>query len=222
MSIPTGTSVRSDAVRDIPRPRIVRERSIRRGRLGAAIALMAVFALGAAALYAYVSQSQPYLAVAQDVPMGAEITTNDLVTVHINPDPALAAISADRAGDVVGMYAAVPLVPGTLLIERALTDQQIPAPGEQVVGIALKPGQMPSTPLRPGDRVLLVTTGDEPANDGAPAPAPTIRATVVHVVAGARNGSVTVSVAVPEQDGPLVARLSGQGRLVVVLTAGER
>jgi hypothetical protein len=221
MSIPTGTPTRPDAAVELPRPRVVRERSIRRGRLGAAIALMAVFALGAAALYAYVSQSQPYLAVARDVPMGAQLSAADLVTVHINPDPALAVIPAGRSAEVIGRYAAVPLMPGMLLAEEALTDQQIPAPGEQVVGVALQPGQMPSTPLHPGDRVLLVTTGEEQADDGTPVPAPTVAATVVHVAAGGRNGSLTVSVAVPEQDGPLVARLSGEGRLVVVLTAGS-
>ena len=87
-----------------------------------------------------------------------------------------------------------------------------------------KPGQMPSTPLRPGTPVLLVATGDEPgtaAGDKPAAAAPTVPATVVHVIAGARDGTATVSVAVRDSEGPLVARLAAQGRLVLTLTTGK-
>ncbi|NIL64782.1 hypothetical protein [Salinispora arenicola] len=58
----------------IPQRRVVRERSVRRGRLGVAVALMAVCALGAVALFGYVSRTQPYLAVGRDVSVGAQIT----------------------------------------------------------------------------------------------------------------------------------------------------
>ncbi|MFK3984469.1 SAF domain-containing protein [Micromonospora sp. NPDC050397] len=199
---------------------MVRERSVRRGRLGMAVALMAVCALGAVALFGYVSRTQPYLAVARDVPVGAQITAADLVTVHLNPDPGIAPVSSNRVQSVVGKYTSVALLPGTLVNAGALVDKPFPAPGDQVVGLSLKAGQMPSTPLRPGANVLLVST-EEAAQDKPAAAAPTIRATVVHVIAGARDATATVSVAVRESDGPVVARLAAQGRLVLTLTAGS-
>ncbi|MEV2240146.1 SAF domain-containing protein [Micromonospora sp. NPDC049891] len=204
----------------IPQRRVVRERSVRRGRLGVAVALMAVCALGAVALFGYVSRTQPYLALARDVPVGAQLTAADLVTVHLNPSPGIAGVPQDQAQDMIGKYTAVALLSGTLLHPGALVDKPFPAPGEQVVGLSLKAGQMPSTPLRPGATVLLVST--EEAAQGEPAAAaPTIRAMVVHVIAGTRDGAATVSVAVGQNDGPVAARLAAQGRLVLTLTAGE-
>ncbi|MDG4784943.1 SAF domain-containing protein [Micromonospora sp. WMMD1102] len=204
----------------IPQRRVVRERSVRRGRLGVAVALMAVCALGAVALFGYVSRTQPYLAIARDVPVGGQITAADLATVHLNPDPGIAGVSTDRVESVVGKYASVALLSGTLLNANALVDKPFPAPGEQVVGISLKAGQMPSAPLRPGANVLLVST-EEATQDKPTTAAPTIRATVVHVIAGARDGTATVSVAVRESDGPVVARLAAQGRLVLTMTSGS-
>ncbi|MGI5213867.1 SAF domain-containing protein [Plantactinospora sp. CA-290183] len=204
----------------IPQRRVVRGRSVRRGRLGVAVALMAVCALGAVALFGYVSRTQPYLAIARDVPVGAQVTAADLATVHLNPDPGIAGVRSDRADSVVGKYASVALLSGTLLNAGALVDKPLPAPGEQVVGVALKAGQMPSTPLRPGASVLLVST-EEAVQDKPTAAALTIQAAVVHVIAGARDDTATVSVAVRESDGPTVARLAAQGRLVLTLTAGS-
>src|SRR3954470_8623766 len=94
----------------IPQPRIVRERAVRRGRLGVAIALMAVFALAAAALYGYVSKTLPYLAVAKDVQIGARLTADDLVTIHINPDPGLSPVPASHRQAVIGKYASIALL----------------------------------------------------------------------------------------------------------------
>ena len=205
----------------IPQPRIVRERAVRRGRLGAAIALMAVFALAAAALYGYVSKTQPYLAVAKDVQIGARLTADDLVTIHINPDPGLAPVPASRRPEVVGKYASIALLSGMLLSQQALVDKPFPAPGEQVVGLALKAGQMPSAPIRPGAPVLLVAMPEDTGTDKPAAAAPTIPATVVHLIAGARDGTATVSVAVRDTDGPLVARLAAEGQIALTLTPGN-
>ncbi|NIL64783.1 hypothetical protein [Salinispora arenicola] len=85
---------------------------------------------------------------------------------------------------MIGKYASVALLSGTLLNANALVDKPFPAPGEQVVGVTLKAGQMPSAPLRPGASVLLVST-EESTQDKPAAAAPTIRATVVHVIAAA-------------------------------------
>jgi hypothetical protein len=215
------TPLATDPAIPIPTPRVVRERSVRRGRLGVAVALMAVFALAAVALFGYVSRTQPYLALARDVPVGGQLTAADLVTVHLNPAGGLKAVPTSRTNAVVGKYASIALLSGMLLTDASLVDKPFPAPGEQVVGLSLKPGQMPSTPLRPGAPVLLVATGDEPSSSQSDRPAtaaPTVPATVVHVIAGSRDGTATVSVAVRESDGPLVARLAAQGRLVLTLT----
>jgi hypothetical protein len=72
--------------------------------------------------------------------------------------------------------------------------------------------------------LLIITTDDSPvvnpqqaqqANGAAPQ---TIKATVVDVRPGVKEGSTLLNVAVLNRDGPLVAARSAQGRIVVALT----
>ena len=56
------------------------------------------------------------------VEIGATIDRADLSTVRITVDPALKPIRTSAADQVVGKFAAVTLVPGTLLTEAQLTD----------------------------------------------------------------------------------------------------
>src|SRR5690606_28675782 len=116
------------------------------------------------------------------------------------------------------------LVPGTLLTADQVTDASMPGPGEQLFGVELKPAQMPTTPLKRGDKVLLVVTPDARAAVGPdtrpnqpPAAPVTIEATVANVGPSQTNGQVVVDVVVPRREGPNLVSLSAQGRLALAV-----
>ena len=93
-----------------------------------------------------------------------------------------------------------------------------------LVGIELKPAQLPARTLKPGDAVILVVV---PPSSLAGVPDPqassnsrpvTITATVAGAAPPETNGNVRVDVAVAQSDGPTVAAMAAAGRIVIVLT----
>lgn len=195
-------------------PRLVRQRHVRRGWVGIGVLLIVLAALGSATLFRAIGPSQEYLAVAQDVPVGAQVTSGDLRIVRMNASPGLSPVPTSQVEDVVGSYARVPLTAGTLLSMDQLTEQRVPGPGEQLVAIGLSRDRLPGRNLQAGNPVLLVATGDETDQP------PTFPARV-HAVqdAGGRGADIVVSLLVAERDGAVVAALAAAGDLTVVLVA---
>lgn len=193
----------------------------RRPRLWAAgVVLVAVGGLGAAALVGQAGDRVEVLAVARPVPVGQTIEAEDLAVARVAADPALHPVPASQRSRVVGQAAAVELRPGTLLTAQDTTDAPVPATGEQLVGVAVRPGHLPARGVRPGDEVLLVPVpGDQGrAEDttgavaGDPIPARVVQAGPPDV-----DGVSTVDVVVSTAVGPRVAALASTGRVAVVL-----
>jgi hypothetical protein len=202
-------------------PRLVRQRHVRRGWVGIGVLLIVLAALGSATLFRAIGPSQEYLAVAQDVPVGAQVTSGDLRIVRMNASPGLSPVPTSQVEDVVGSYARVPLVAGTLLSMDQLTEQRVPGPGEQLVAIGLSRDRLPGRNLQAGNPVLLVATGNSQSGEATDQP-PTFPARV-HAVqdAGGRGADIVVSLLVAERDGAVVAALAAAGDLTVVLVAAE-
>ncbi|MEV0881368.1 SAF domain-containing protein [Micromonospora echinofusca] len=187
------------------------------------MALVAAGGLIAAAVLRQVGTTAEYLAVSTRVEVGSLIDGSDLSTVRITVDPALKPIRASAANQVIGRFAAVALVPGTLLTQAQLTDTAVPGQGQQLVGLSLPQERLPAERVKPGAEVLLVVTADDgPVSNQQQTAAPTsIKATVVDVRTGAKEGTTLLNVAVAERDGPLVASRAAAGRIVVALTTGN-
>ena len=213
---------------------VVREAAVPRRRRPAlwagGVALVAVGALGTAGLVGGAGNRVEVLAVARDVPVGQTIAAGDLTVARVAADPALQPVRASERGRVVGRVAAVELRPGSLLTAGELTDTAVPGPGEQVVGVAASPGQLPARGLRPGDRILLVPVpgdaagagGVSGAADGAAVPVgESLPARVMQVCAADANGRSTVDVLVSREVGPRVAALASTGRVALVLVSAS-
>jgi hypothetical protein len=197
----------------VPAPGPVRQRRVRRGYVAAGVLAIVLAALGSASLFRAVLPDGEYLAVAAEVPAGRRVAATDLTVVRLAVPPGLSPVPAADAERVVGLYAAVPLVPGTLLVRDQLTDRPVPAPGEQLLAVPLAADRLPGDTHRPGAPVLLVATGDV-ARDGPPRTFPAR----VHDVRGVgRGGDRVVSVVVAERDGPVVAALAAADRLALLL-----
>ena len=135
-------------------PATTREAALRRrrrpGLWAAGTALVAVGGLGAAALVGQAGDRVEVLAVARTVPVGQTIGGQDVTVARVAADPALRPVPAAERDQVVGRVAAVELRPGSLVTAGEVTDDAVPRAGEQVVGVATGPGQMPARGLRPG------------------------------------------------------------------------
>lgn len=184
-------------------------------------ALVAAGALGTAFAYTSVNDTQEVLAVSRDIKRGETIEASDLAVVRVSVDPALTPVAASQKADLEGSRAAVDLWAGTLLTDRAVTDNLVPGQGESLVGISLTPAQMPSEPLYAGDTVRIVTTpGDQ--GEITDEPPVTIQATVVGVSRIEETGETVVDVSLPEQRSADLAARAATGRVALVLDARER
>ncbi|MEU6346238.1 SAF domain-containing protein [Streptomyces sp. NPDC046977] len=198
------------------------------------VALIAAGGLSGAVLYSSSGHRTAVVVVARDVPVGSRITQQDLTTASIALDPAVQSVKASRVGDLVGRRAATDLKTGSLLALSQITDQSLIGPGEQLVGVSVKPSQLPATPLVPGQKVLIVATPDPDAgavrpgtgNSNAAAGNGTSPVTLsAKVVAVGRpataTGEVVVDVVVPAADGPALAARVATGNVAVVVLARD-
>jgi hypothetical protein len=121
-------------------------------------------------------------------------------------------------------------MPGTLLSRSQLAKSSSVTRGKAVIGLSLKPGQVPTSHLKPGDEVLVVATGpaaqlaggsEASGGNGVPAGAVLVRrATVFAVDSGTRdNDSTSVSIVVDEGDAPAVAGAASVSQITLVLQA---
>ena len=235
---------------DRPRPQSedpdsLRLNPTRRRRPGLIAASGAVLALCVAVftnLYLSAGHRVSVLAVARAVPVGAVLGRTDLSVTRVSISGGQA-IPVSEASSVVGRRAAVGLVPGSLLVAGDVTSRSAPPPGLSVVGVAVKPGQVPAGGLVPGDAVDVVFTSSPgvplsqtdrsaPASDaGGTAPEDAQGAGPGSVIASdvsvqsvsapaASSGSDTsvVSLVVPSTLAPLIsnASVAGQAALVIV------
>ncbi len=188
------------------------------------VVLAGLGALAGAWVFTSFSHRSAVLAVARDVPAGAQITQADLTAAAISAGGAVTTIPARQEPQVTGRVAAVDLPAGTLLVPADLTSAMVPGPGQQLVAVALKAGQLPASGLAPDDQVLVVATPGEagqPASGlaGPRALAQGGLAAAVYRVSGVdQNGEVVVDLLVAAGQGPPVARQASTGQIGLVVT----
>ncbi|MFD3938215.1 SAF domain-containing protein [Streptomyces sp. NPDC058611] len=210
-------------------PRVVRQRRRRPGLIALSVALIAAGGLSGALLFTASGQRTAVLVVARDVPVGAAIADADLAPASLALDPVVKAVPVTKKAGMVGQRAEVALRAGSLLSPGQVTSVSLIKAGEQLVGVALKPSQVPASRLAPGQKVLIVSTPDPAQAAGAggksgePAAAPkTLPATVVAVGAAAPGtGVIVVDVAVPAADGPTLAARVATGAVALILAPQE-
>jgi len=206
-----------------------RERRVRFGHLALAIALVVVGALGTTSLVALVSAKAEYLALARDVAYGAQLSQDDLIVVRISRPPGLHPWPAGEIGRAVGNYATMPLAAGTLLTSAHVTDQRFPGAGEVRLGVTLPADRLPAQPVRPGNLVLLVDTGEPATGAELPRSPRTWQGTVLQVadgrsgsiLSGSRSEETTIDVIVTTENAPTIATLAANNQLAVAVLPGQ-
>jgi hypothetical protein len=185
------------------------------------VALVSVGSLAAVYLTQVVGRTVPVVALTRTVQAGEIIQRADLTIAHVNTDPALHPVSADRLASLVGERAALDLPAGSLLTDEAVTNQVLPGAGLSIVGVALTSSQLPAVPLRSGDRVRIV---DTPAAQGDPPSGPpvTISGEVVSVVGPSDTGLTVVNVLIPTGQAAGLAAHVATARVALVLDSRVR
>jgi hypothetical protein len=177
------------------------------------VVILAASLTGVQAYVVAQNQTVPVLALARDVGWGHRLADGDLVVAQVIPDEHVRTVDAGERDQVVGQTAVRTLTGGTLLARAELTTARVPAAGQVVVGVLLKPGGLPASGVRPQDRVLLTPTATATSSG-------TEVASVIGVVldSGSPNpdGSVVVDVIVNGAPNPIAAP-AGSGQVVLSL-----
>lgn len=189
------------------------------------IALAILLIVGLAALGAYwysnAGQKTPVVVVVKDVPAGHAIERSDLSTVNVAGG--VTAIAGSNMDSVVGQVATVELLPNTLL-QRSMVSTASPLPSDAaMVGVQLKPGQLPATGLRDGATVeaLQLPARDTTGATGTSAQAATVLVETATVYATttdpSQSGGTLATLIVPKTSAGAVATASNAGLLALVL-----
>ncbi len=138
--------------------------SRRRNRIAAGVALAAIAIGGNLWVYSNLDTSQPVVQAVRDIPAGEQITTDMLRTVDVDVDSTVNVIAGDQLDSLVGSYAKVRLVSGSLVTAEALQPTPLVTPGASVVAIQVADGSLPIG-VRERVPVLLVVPADRSGTD---------------------------------------------------------
>ena len=113
----------------------------RRNRIAAGVALAAVAVGGNAAVYSTLDSASPAVQVVRDVPAGTQLTSDMVRTVDVDVDASVNVVG--RIDEVLGSYAKVRLVSGSLVTGEALQGSPLVTEGHAVVALLVPEGSLP-------------------------------------------------------------------------------
>jgi hypothetical protein len=145
-------------------------------------------------LYASADHQTPVIIVTQTIEQGQLIAGSQLGEATASISSGVTAIPVADASELSGHRAAVTIETGSLLTPEDVTTAPPIASGDAVVGLALKPGQLPAAGVEPGDQVEMVQT----ASPGTPlSSVPTSSSSSTSASQSSGSGSAT-GVLVPQ------------------------
>jgi hypothetical protein len=152
-------------------------------------------------VYAQLESAEPVAQAVRDVPAGARITADMLRTVDVDVDSTVNVVSADRLDSLIGAYAKVRLVAGSLVTDQSIQASPLVTPGSAVIAIQVADGALPAG-LRERVPILLVLPGR--TDEASPASVPG-RVVGLPVETASALGLRSLSVEVDAADATTVA-----------------
>ncbi len=189
------------------------------GRLGqwtVAILVVVASTIGAAYLYAQKGDTTEVLVLAREVPPGHQITTADLGTAEVSG--VVEVIEAEDANEVLGQYTVNGMTEGQILSPDAVTTHPMPGDGQRLVALNIPAGRLPSG-VTAGSAVEVLAApapGEGAVREQLDAPQVIAARASAHSVEQVADGTVVVTLLVPEADADIVATHSAAGAVTVV------
>jgi hypothetical protein len=146
----------------VPTDRGFQPASRRRNRIALGVLLAAIAIGGNIYVYSGLDSREPVVQVVRDVPAGEQITADMLRTVDVDADSTVNLVSGSGLDSLVGSYAKVRLVSGSLVTAEATQAEPLVTPGSAVVAIQVPEGTLP-VGLRERVPVVLVVPGTQAA-----------------------------------------------------------
>ena len=172
--------------------------SRRRNRIALGVLLAAIAIGGNAFLYASLDEKDPAVQVVRDVPAGEQLTSEMLRTVEVNADSTVNLVAGDQLDSLVGSYAKVRLVSGSLVTAEALQSTPLVSAGSSVVAIQVGEGTLPIGVRERAAIVLVIPDEAGPTSIDA-------RVVGLPVATGSALGVESLSVEVDQNDAATVA-----------------
>jgi hypothetical protein len=154
---PAGQAGQAPSVTGDRLPRPPRRR--RPGFAALAVLLIAGAAAAAGLLAVQLDERVPVLVARTAIPVGQQIQRDDLAIARVASGE-LKTISTQSVNSVVGRYATETIAAGRLIEPGMLGDQSLLARGSVALGVILKPGNVPASGVRTGDRVKVYRSKD--------------------------------------------------------------
>ncbi|SDG67059.1 hypothetical protein SAMN05421505_106202 [Sinosporangium album] len=157
--------------------------------------------------------------ISAQVGAGQPFTPEVLEEVQI-ADTGIGYVSFAEREEVMKTFARVTLLPGTLLTEEmTVRESEELGPGKAIVGLALKPGQVPAG-LDEGDRVQVIFV---PGRNGAgEQPKVLAQAALVHRVPSEGRGNGVINVIVASSAAPTITLYASSGEIALAELPGAR
>jgi hypothetical protein len=178
------------------------------------VALVAAAIGGNLVVYSSLDDRETVLQVVRDVPAGEQLTVVDVRPIDVAADDTLRTVPDDQLSTIVGQYAKVRLVSGSLVVAEALQSTSLVSPGSAIVAIQVPEGALPIG-LRERSQVELVVPVE---GDGSSGVAPAVVSGRVVGLPSApltATGTLSLSVEVAQQVAAGVAA-SDDVRVVLV------
>jgi len=185
------------------------------------IALVVAGAVAGGMVYTSGSHTEKVFVVSQDVTRGSTIQKDDLTTIDIAQGQSTSGLSTSQASTIIGKTAAVDLPKGSLVTNSSITDQLAVPAGKALVGLALKPSQMPAQQLVAGDQIDIVPIADPNNPQATQQAASTVRAVVSDTTKDEAGGVVIVDAYVPETSASDVTSRAAAGVVAIYLAPSK-
>jgi hypothetical protein len=192
--------------------------SRRRSRIAAGVALAAIAIGGNLLVYSSLDSAEPVVQAVRDIPAGEQITVDMLRTVDVDADSTVNLVPGDRLDSLVGTYAKVRLIAGSLVTAESLQTTPLVSPGSSVVAIQVADGSLPIG-LRERVPVLLVVPAERGADAAGTVSVPG-RVVGLPIDTASALGLQSLSVEVAAGDAATVAA-ADDVRVVLVEPSGD-
>lgn len=189
--------------------------------IAAAAALILVGGLLNVFLFTSVGHPDQVFAVAHNLPRGTTITPGDLTSIALVSGQSTTALSTSTPSAVIGKVTTVDLPKGSLVTSAAIAStQQIPA-GHALVGLSLKPSQLPAEPLVAGNHVEIVPIATD-ATGGDSVITSTIAGVVSDTAVDQQSDTTIVDVYVSQTVAADLTSRAAAGAVAIYLTSTDR